>query len=63
MERGRLGTKFGVIDKVNTLGFVHQSHLFSLRDYGFLSVIKTLSPGLLIKLIALSLSIAQFDSG
>lgn len=37
--------------------------LFSLRSYGLFSVIKTLSLELVIKLITLSWSIRQFDSG
>jgi len=63
VEGGRWGAKFDAIEKMNTLGFVHHSHLFFLRACGFFSVIKTLPPEVLIKLIALSLSIKQFDSG
>lgn len=63
VERGRWEAKFDAIEKMKTLGFVHHTHLFSLGACGFFSVIKTLSPELFIKLIALSLSIKHFDSG
>lgn len=46
------------MDKVNTLGFVHQN-CFSPKAYGLFSVIEKLSSELLIKLIALSLLVGN----